>query len=302
MTAAAEMTNDMLKGTMKAQEPMSRHTSWRAGGVAEYFYQPADLHDLAQALGSGALQRPVTMIGLGSNLLVRDGGLPGTVICTVGALKDLTLLQPGLVRAEAGVAGAQVARFSVKNGLGGAQFLAGIPGTVGGMLAMNAGAFGGETWRIVKAVEVMDASGRIDIRHPETFEIGYRHVSGLGADEWFVAAHFELAAADADEKVLDIRALLERRAEAQPVRTWNAGSVFKNPKGDHAARLIESCGLKGLRKGDAVVSAKHANFIINEGQATATDIEWLIEAIRKTVETRTGVLLEPEVRIVGEPK
>ncbi|RTZ61311.1 MAG: UDP-N-acetylenolpyruvoylglucosamine reductase [Gammaproteobacteria bacterium] len=301
MTAVAEMTNMTLKGTLKAREPMSRHTSWRAGGVAERFYQPADLDDLARALGSGELQSPLTVIGLGSNLLVRDGGLRGTVVCTVGALKDLTLLAPGVVRAEAGVAGAQVARFSVKSKLNGAQFLAGIPGTVGGMLAMNAGAFGGETWRIVKAVEVMDASGRISVRRPHEFEIGYRHVAGLGQDEWFVAAHFALAAARPDDNVLDIRTLLDQRAELQPVKTWNAGSVFKNPEGDHAARLIESCGLKGLRRGGAVVSEKHANFIINEGEATAADIEWLIEHIRDTVKTETGVLLEPEVRIVGEP-
>lgn len=301
MTALAGTTNMSLRGQLKSQEPMSRHTSWRTGGAADWFYQPADLADLSDALKENGLERPITMIGLGSNLLVRDGGIRGTVVCTSGALKALEMPESGVIRAESGVAGAQVARYSVKCGLAGAEFLAGIPGTVGGMLAMNAGAFGGETWNIVKSVEVMDSKGRITERSPQEFQISYRHVSGLGADEWFVAAYFALAGKQADDEILDIRALLELRAASQPVKTWNAGSVFKNPAGDHAARLIESCRLKGLRKGDAVISQKHANFIINEGAATAGDIEWLIERARKTVFGETGVILELEVRIVGEP-
>jgi len=300
MNGTAGVETVGLRGKMTFNEPMGRHTSWRAGGPADRFYVPADLEDLARALGGGDLPGPVLVIGLGSNLLVRDGGLRGTVVCTSGALKGLSSPRPDMVRAEAGVAGAQVARYAGRLGLGGAEFLAGIPGTVGGMLAMNAGAFGGETWNIVQAVEVMNEQGEIEQREADTFTVGYRHVSGLKKGEWFVAAHFRLSDQHEAGETPDIRTLLEKRAATQPVKTWNAGSVFKNPEGDHAARLIESCGLKGLRRGGAVVSDKHANFIVNEGSATAADIEWLIRRIQDTVERETGIALEPEVRIVGE--
>jgi UDP-N-acetylmuramate dehydrogenase len=223
----------------------------------------------------------------------------GTVIMTSGALNGLSLLRPGLVRAEAGVPGAKVARFCAERELVGAEFLAGIPGTVGGALAMNAGAFGGETWNIVEAVETIDRHGRCCARAPSDYRIGYRKVVGPQG-EWFVAAHFRLNAGDAAQGKTLIKSLLAKRGATQPTQLPNAGSVFKNPPGDHAARLIEASGLKGACEGQACVSELHANFIVNRGGATAAEIERLIARIQATVENRHGVTLETEVRVIGE--
>jgi UDP-N-acetylmuramate dehydrogenase len=290
---------DALRGLLKHNEPMARHTSWRVGGPADRYFQPADLDGLARFLSELPADEPIHWIGLGSNLLVRDGGLRGTVVATSGALNDLTLLDADTVRAEAGVASAKVARFSAQNNLVGGEFLAGIPGTVGGALAMNAGAFGGETWRIVAAVETIDRHGHIRTRAPADFNIAYRSVRGP-EDEWFVAAHFRMQPGDGAHGKAEIKRLLARRGDSQPTQTANAGSVFKNPPGDHAARLVDASGLKGSCEGKACVSEVHANFIINTGGATAADIERLIERIRTTVHERHGIWLEPEVRIVGE--
>jgi len=278
---------------------MSRHTSWRVGGPADRLYIPADLEDLAAFLASLPPQEPLAWVGLGSNLLVRDGGVRGTVVMTSGALSKLDLIGEALVRAEAGVASAKVARFCVDQGLTGAEFLAGIPGTVGGALAMNAGAFGGETWNIVAAVETIDHRGALRVRPPADYRIGYRALSGP-AGEWFVAGHFRLRAGDAAHGKTLIKSLLARRGASQPTQLPNAGSVFKNPQGDFAARLIETAGLKGACVGRACVSELHANFIVNNGGATAADIERLIARVQAEVEKRHGIKLEPEVRVIGE--
>ncbi len=288
-----------LRGQLLVNEPMSRHTSWRVGGPADRLYIPADLDDLAAFLATLPAPEPVHWVGLGSNLLVRDGGVRGAVIITSGALNGLGVLGEGVVRAEAGVAGAKVARFCAERELVGAEFLAGIPGTVGGALAMNAGAFGGETWNIVEAVETIDRRGARRTRHPGDYGIDYRKVSGP-AGEWFVAAHFRLARGDTANGKTLIKTLLARRGATQPTQLPNAGSVFKNPPGDHAARLIEASGLKGTCEGKACVSDLHANFIVNQGGATAADIERLISRIQATVENLHGVTLEPEVRVIGE--
>ncbi len=288
-----------LRGQLKRNEPMSRHTSWRVGGPADRYYQPADLEDLARFLADLPADEPIFWLGLGSNLLVRDGGLRGTVVATSGALGELGLVDDTIVRAEAGVPSAKVARFCVQQDLVGGEFLAGIPGTVGGALAMNAGAFGGETWRIVAAVETIDRHGQIRTRPPGDFTIAYRSVRG-SEGEWFVAAHFRLEAGDGTHAKAEIKRLLARRGDSQPTQTANAGSVFKNPPGDHAARLIDASGLKGSCEGRACVSDVHANFIVNTGGATAADIEHLIERVRSIVYEHQGVRLEPEVRIVGE--
>ena len=290
-----------MQGRLLENEPMSKHTSWRVGGPADRYYIPAGLDDLRMFLGTLPESEPLFWLGLGSNLLVRDGGLRGTVVATSGALKRLQLLDNHIVRAEAGVASAKAARFSVDHDLEGAEFLAGIPGTIGGALAMNAGAFGGETWNIVESVETLDRHGNLRHRPASEFNISYRHVEAPEG-EWFVAAHFSLQPreqAGAEGKAV-IKSLLARRGSTQPMQTANAGSVFKNPEGDHAARLIESCGLKGKCNGGACVSDIHANFIINIGKASARDIEELISTIRKTVADKTGIELQPEVRIVGE--
>ncbi|HEY5683366.1 MAG TPA: UDP-N-acetylmuramate dehydrogenase [Sulfuricaulis sp.] len=299
MMPASSRTN--LRGQLLVNEPMSRHTSWRVGGPADRLYIPADIDDLATYLATLPSQEPVHWIGLGSNLLVRDGGVRGTVILTSGALSGLSVLGDTVVRAESGVAGAKVARFCAERGLTGAEFLAGIPGTVGGALAMNAGAFGGETWKIVEAVETIDRRGERRTRRPGDYQIDYRKVDGPQG-EWFVAAHFRLARGDSVNGKTLIKTLLTKRGATQPTQLANAGSVFKNPPGDHAARLIEACGLKGACEGKACVSELHANFVVNQGGATAADIERLIARIQATVENLHGISLVPEVRVIGDPR
>jgi UDP-N-acetylmuramate dehydrogenase len=277
--------------------PMSKHTSWHAGGPADFFFTPRDSMDLASFMRQLPAEVPVMWIGLGSNLLVRDGGIRGAVVSTHGALANLERKSANVIRAEAGVPCARVARQCVKWGLGPAEFFAGIPGTLGGALAMNAGAWGGETWKHVAEVEVLDRKGNKHVRKPEEYTVGYRSVQGP-ADEWFTAAQLRFerkAGAQEDE----IRELLDKRRETQPIGEWSCGSVFTNPPNDHAARLIEAAGLKGYRIGDASVSMKHANFIINHGAAKAADIEALIEHVRATVAKLHGVHLHTEVRIVG---
>ncbi|MGB5179259.1 MAG: UDP-N-acetylmuramate dehydrogenase [Gammaproteobacteria bacterium] len=287
------------RGELKINEPMSRHTSWRAGGNARRFYKPADLDDLCDFLQEMDSREPLLWVGLGSNLLVRDGGFPGTVILTLGVLTELEWLDDVTLRAGAGVTCAKVARVTAKRGLIGAEFLAGIPGSFGGALAMNAGAFGGETWDHVAAVETIDRMGRLHTRLPEEYRVAYRSVAGV-ADEWFVAARLSLQQGDADTAQSTIRDLLARRAATQPTNQYSCGSVFRNPPGDHAARLIDSAGLKGKTLGGAQVSGKHANYIINTGSASAADIETLVNQVQGRVEQLYGVRLETEVRIVGE--
>ncbi len=289
-----------LRGNLLLDEPMSKHTSWRIGGPADRYYQPADIADLSLFLSQLPENEPVYWLGLGSNLLVRDGGIRGTVIATSGVVDGLEQIDEKTVRAEAGVACAKVARFCARAGLSGAEFLAGIPGTMGGALAMNAGAFGGETWEVITAVETLDQQGQCQHRQPEDFDIAYRHVTGPKG-EWFVAAQLQLEPGGEPEALqARIKALLAKRGDSQPTSLPNAGSVFRNPEGDFAARLIEACGLKGQCEGAACVSDKHANFIINTGGATAYDVETLIERIMQEVEEKQAVQLQREIHIVGE--
>jgi UDP-N-acetylmuramate dehydrogenase len=282
------------------KEPMARHVSWRAGGPADRFYVPKDLKDLCAILKCVSPQEPVLFVGLGSNLLVRDGGFRGTVVLTHQA-KLAPTLREGMIHAHAGVASPKVARFAALNHLAGAEFMAGIPGTVGGALAMNAGCYGSETWDVVARAVTVDRAGELHDRARGEFEIAYRHCHSA-RQEWFVGAYFGLQTGDGDASRARIKELLAKRIATQPLQLPNAGSVFRNPPGDHAARLIESCGLKGLQRGGARVSEKHANFIVNpHGAARAADIEWLILEVKKIVLDKTGVDLVPEVRIVGEP-
>jgi UDP-N-acetylmuramate dehydrogenase len=280
--------------------PMSKHTSWHAGGTADIFFTPRDALDLASFLRQLPPAVPLLWIGLGSNLLVRDGGVRGAVVSLHGALGTLERLSATRIQAQAGVPCARIARQCVKWGLGPAEFFAGIPGTLGGALAMNAGAWDGETWRQVLEVDVIDRRGTRHVRTPADYEIGYRHVRGP-ADEWFIAARMEFERKPGSNDAA-IRELLERRKQTQPIGEWSCGSVFTNPPGQHAARLIESAGLKGFRIGDASVSLKHANFIINHGAARAADIEALILHAQRTVADFHHVELTTEVRIVGEPE
>ncbi|TPW17715.1 MAG: UDP-N-acetylmuramate dehydrogenase [Halothiobacillaceae bacterium] len=289
-----------LRGVLKFDEPLSRHTTWRVGGGADRFYTPADVADLSEFLTHYcADNQPILWLGLGSNLLVRDGGIRGTVINTKGTLDKLIRVAPQQVKIEAGVPCAKAARYCAKEQLVGAEFLAGIPGTVGGALAMNAGAFGGEIWDFVAAVETIDRAGIIRTRLPSDYQIAYRQVVGA-KDEWFVAAYLNLLPGDGAVALLRIKQLLEQRNASQPMGYPTCGSVFRNPEGDHAGRLIEASGLKGFCIGGACVAEKHANFIINMGTATAADIEKLIQHVALIVQQRCGVTLTPEVHIVGE--
>jgi UDP-N-acetylmuramate dehydrogenase len=280
-------------------EPMARHVSWRAGGKADRFFVPKDLAVLSSFLRTVPRNEPMLFVGLGSNLLVRDAGYRGTVVLMHSA-ELRPELRGGLLYAAAGVAAPKVARFAAMHQLAGAEFLAGIPGTVGGALAMNAGCYGSETWDVVEKVTTIDRSGALHERKKSEFELGYRHCH-FPAEEWFAGAYFKLPAGDGEASRSRIKELLAKRIATQPLSLPNAGSVFRNPPGDHAARLIEACGLKGLERGGARVSEKHANFIVNpKGVAKAADIEWLILEVKRRVLLEKGVDLVPEVRIVGE--
>ena len=302
MTDPTHFVTTALRGTLHHDVDMRRHTSWRAGGRAQHVYQPADVADLLHFLRALPADEPLLAVGLGSNLLVRDGGLRGTVLLLHGALSALRLEENGSVYCEAGVPGAKLARFAALHNLQGAEFFAGIPGTLGGMLAMNAGCYGSETWDRVTRVQVVTRKGELLERETDEYEIGYRHVlkRETHPDEFFVGAWLSFAQGDGDIARSEIKALLAKRIASQPLHLPNAGSVFRNPAGDHAARLIEKCGLKGRQIGGARVSEQHANFIVNVGAATATDIEDLIKEVQATVTKKSSINLQCEVRIVGE--
>jgi len=327
MSEPTQFTAEGLRGELSCDVDMRRYTSWRAGGVAKRMYQAADLADLQRFLQQLPADEPLMAVGLGSNLLVRDGGYRGTVVLMLGVLTELSM-DGDLVYVQAGVAGAKLARFAANNHLCGAEFFVGIPGTLGGMLAMNAGCYGSETWQKVVRVQVLTRRGELLERTPDEYEIGYRHVArieelGLRVErdevragftqssilnskscsqEFFVGAWLKLEAGDGEKARQDIKALMEKRSASQPLQLPNCGSVFRNPEGGHAAKLIEGCGLKGKTIGGAQVSEKHANFIVNIGEATATDIETLIHEVQATVRQQTGVELHPEVKIIGEMK
>jgi UDP-N-acetylmuramate dehydrogenase len=282
---------------------MAAHCSWHAGGKAEVLFSPNDAEDLAAFLRELPRSVPVYWIGLGTNLLVREGGIRGVVIATPGAFTRIERRSHSNVYCEASVPCTRIARACANWSLSQAEFFSGIPGSLGGALAMNAGAFGDETWRHVLSVETIDRDGQRRRRGPQEYQVGYREVAltGVGASEateWFLSAELQFDPQAA--AVGAIAALMQRRRETQPQGVWSCGSVFRNPPGDHAARLIESAGLKGARVGDAVVSDKHANFIVNSGQATARDLEQLVLHVQATVRERFGITLQPEVRIIGE--
>jgi len=295
-----------LRGELLRNEPMRKHTSWRVGGLVEIYHKPVDIEDLSLFL----VQQDdidITFIGLGSNLLVRDRGVNGVVVCSSGVLNKIEQQSDAHLNIEVGVASPKVARHTAKQALRGAEFLCGIPGTFGGALAMNAGALGGEVWNIVEDVTTIDKKGKLRIRLHNDFDIAYRSVklktdcnSVIGVDEWFVAATIKLEKGDREESEQIIKSHLARRGATQPTQMPNAGSVFRNPTNDYAARLIESAGLKGYCIGGACVSEKHANFIINTGTATANDIETLITYVHTVVNKEFSINLIREVRIIGE--
>jgi UDP-N-acetylmuramate dehydrogenase len=300
-------TDARLRGELRVAEPMARHVTWRTGGTVDRAYTPADLADLQVFLRSLPAHERLYFVGLGSNLLVRDGGWRGTVVFTHRALFHIRLGDSidasGEIVADAGVAAPKLARYAALHDLVGAEFFAGIPGTVGGALAMNAGCYGGETWQAVVSVTTINREGELRTRAPADYRIGYRSVAPRepAGEEWFTGATLRFARGDGAASRRLMKEFLQRRIASQPLGQPNAGSVFRNPVGDYAARLVEACGLKGRRIGGAAISDKHANFIVNMGGASAADVERLIRLARDTVQAELGIALETEVRIIGEP-
>lgn len=299
MSDAPLQIDPAFAARVKRNEPMSRHTSWHIGGPADVYFSPRDRADLLAFLVSLPVGTPLFWLGLGSNLLVRDGGIRGVVIDTQSGLTNLERINDTSLRCEAGVPCARLARQCIRWGLAPAEFLAGIPGTLGGALSMNAGAFGGETWPRVRSVDVCDARGTERRRDAREYGYGYRHIEPPVSGEYFLGAtlEFEHRPGITEE---GMREMLARRKETQPIGEWSCGSTFTNPPGDHAARLIEAAGLKGTRIGDIMVSPKHANFLVNVDSASAADVERLVALVQYEVERQFDVRLTPEFRTVGE--
>ena len=276
---------------IKFNEPMSKHCSLRSGGMTSEFFLPEDINELSLFLKSNV--KPVLLVGLGSNLLVRDRGFNGVTIHTKN-LKELNITDK-YIESGAGTSLAKLSRFAQANLKYGAEFLSAIPGSVGGALAMNAGAFGSEVWQYVVSVQTISLSGELQERFPNDYEINYRSVKHRFSDEFFISARFDFNLNKPNDNV---RELLDKRNSSQPIGLPSCGSVFKNPKDNYAAKLIESSGLKGFCIGGACVSEKHANYIINQNNATALDIENLIIHIQNTIKTLHNVELETEIIII----
>ncbi|MGD0466066.1 MAG: UDP-N-acetylmuramate dehydrogenase [Gammaproteobacteria bacterium] len=305
-----------MRDISKFNVPLAKYTSYKVGGSAKIYFKPENLQQLVEFIKELPKEEEIFWLGLGSNVLIRDGGIDGVVIHTHNVLNTVEVVEQNsnglLVKVGAGLSCAQLAKFCVKNNLAEGIWFAGIPGTIGGALAMNAGAFGGETWRHVIGVEVINRQGEILQRSKDDYKISYRSVINVKnfnekPNEWFIAGLLfflfnNRATNDFQNELQEqINLLLKKRKTTQPIGTLNCGSVFKNPTNNFAAKLIESSQLKGKKLGDAIVSDKHANFIINLGTATAKDLEQLICLVQKEVFNRHNILLEPEVKIVGKP-
>ena len=289
----------MFKNKIYQNVSLKKFNSWKAGGNAENFLICSNAKKLSELIKSKKIITPLTFIGLGSNLLIRDGGVKGTIIETFGGLNDLRV-EKNMIYAEAGVTCSKLSKFAAQDGLANSAFLSGIPGTIGGALAMNAGCYGSETWDYVHKVLVITSNGEIVPKYKDNFKVGYRKVTGREKNENFLAAWFKFPEGSVNESKDEIKKLLLHRKNTQPLNWPTAGSTFRNPKDHFAAKLIEDCGLKGLKKGMAQVSEKHANFIVNLGGASASDIEYLIDYIHKTVMKEMNIDLQTEVKIIGD--
>ena len=297
ITSTSSLMN--LRGVWRENHPLGAYTSWRVGGVARYFYQPANLLDLQIFLKEIPADLPIVWLGAGSNVLIRDTGIAGLVVCVRGCLGDCKLQSSGRILVQAGVSCSKLLQIGVREGMLDMAFLAGIPGTIGGALAMNAGAYGDTIWQHVSGVTTINRNGELIDRKISQFDVGYRQVAGLSEDEWFVSCCLCFTSGKVELTKQRVQELLLKRRTSQPLDKFNCGSVFRNPPGDYAARLIEACGLKGKRIGGAVVSEKHANFIINDGTATAKDIENLMEHVMAKVAAEFGITLKREVKVLG---
>jgi len=291
------MPVNSIRGEIINSEPMKKHTSLRVGGAAQYFYKPSDVTDLVHFLSLLDNDISIFWLGRGSNILVRDEGLSGVVISSSKILREITKINDLTIEVEANVPCTMLAKKCIRWGLGPSEFFSGIPGSLGGALAMNAGAYGNETWERVVSVRTINRNGKIKNRNLEEYQIDYRDVKGP-INEWFVSAilKFESNIIPSMERQKE---MLEQRKKSQPLGKPSCGSVFRNPPGNFAAKLIEKSNLKGYRIGGAHVSSKHANFIITDDSACANDVEQLIEYIRSTVKNLHGIELKCEVRIIG---
>lgn len=285
---------------VRRREPLRRYTSLRLGGVADWLVIPSSLEQLAAVLRTTwALGCPVTVLGGGSNLLIADTGLRGVVIRIGRSLGRLVWDGPRLW-AQAGASLPAVARQAAMRRLSGLEFAAGIPGTLGGAIVMNAGAHQGDMAAVVTRVQAVHRSGRLVEFSREACRFRYRGSRFLDEPEWIVAAAELLLRPDDPDRIAQrMQDYLKRRRDSQPLGTYNAGSIFKNPPGDYAGRLIEQAGCKGWREGGAEVSTLHANFIVHHGDATASDVWRLIQRVRREVEKKFGVRLELEVGVLG---
>lgn len=288
--------------------PLAAMTSWRIGGEANQVVKPSSAEQLALYFQNHTIPEHCVWLGLGSNVLMPDGGIDGLVVCTRG-MQQCHILSNGWVYADAGLTCAKFSRFCSRNGFPDGAFFAGIPGTIGGALAMNAGAFGGETWEWVQKTKLLIPNGEIMERQASEYTIGYRSVhlndklldnpsSNPLNNEAFLGAYFKFSPKPSEDGLLKIKELLRKRNDTQPIGTLNCGSVYRNPEGEFAAKLIESCDLKGLTIGNVTVSTKHANFIINQGNGSAQDVLQLMNEIENKVFARYQIQLEREVRVI----
>ncbi len=284
---------------IKLNEPMKKHTTFRVGGSADYFYEPKTYEDIKNALNMAKKENiPVTIIGNGSNLLVKDGGIRGLVIKLYENFSEIKV-DGEYIKALSGAKMPQIGNAALKEGLSGFEFASGIPGTIGGGLMMNAGAYGGELSDIVVSAEYLE-NGEIKTYTKDEMCLGYRKSIFSGKDGVILSVTLKLSYGDREEIKAKMDDLKERRVTKQPLEFASAGSTFKRPEGYFAGKLIEDAGLKGAKVGDAEVSQKHAGFIINRKNASASEIIELIEYVKKKVYENSGVKLEPEVKIIGE--
>ena len=296
-TLLQELKSIIKTGEVKADEPMKSHTTFRIGGPAECFVEPTleEVEPLISFLKEKHLN--YTLIGNGSNLLVSDEGVKGVVI-SFGNQMSKVESDGNKVKAQAGILLSRLASFATEHSLSGLEFAAGIPGTLGGAIAMNAGAYGGEMKDVVTSVCVLE-DGRIKTYSNEEMDFSYRHSRILGTETIVLAAEFSLKDGNQEEILATIKELNSKRVEKQPLNYPSAGSTFKRPEGYFAGKLIEDAGLKGYRVGDAMVSEKHSGFVVNVGEASAKDVYQLIQDVQSKVKDEFDVLLEPEVRMIG---
>jgi UDP-N-acetylmuramate dehydrogenase len=289
-----------VRGSYTENAPLKDLVWFRAGGNAEMLFRPADANDLAAFLSEKPEGLPVSVIGVGSNLLVRDGGIPGVVIRLPAAFGKATA-EGNRIRAGAAALDANVARLAADNGIAGLEFLRGVPGTIGGALRMNAGCYGSEIKDILVEATALDGNGNVVKLTRADMGFTYRK-SAVPDDYIFIEAVFEGARGAPDDIRARMNKLVEDREASQPVKTKTGGSTFKNPEGHKAWQLIDEAGCRGLRRGDAQVSEKHCNFLINTADAKAADIEALGEEVRSRVKAKSGVTLEWEIKRVGIPE